>query len=89
MPQYLHPRYAVQPVVKEHPFNAVKEADAAKYVASDKLYCEVLVNGEKNLLNGQPYLTPQGVLEINAVITYIQGVKASYDDKVNVFRINW
>lgn len=51
----------------------------------------LLVDGEENLLNGQPYLNEDGVLmvEINAVITYIGGVRAFYDPKANVFRIEW
>lgn len=158
MPQHLTPRYAKEPAAAEYAFPALKEADAVKYHAPDKLYCKVLVNGqepgtngvlsvvdhgsiyspilfilesmhnarpeafdyrfengvltltsgsdtvtaevgrthllvngEENLLNGQPYLNDAGVLivEINAVITYIKGVTASYDEKVNVFRIRW
>lgn len=51
----------------------------------------LLVNGEENLMNGQPYLNGDGVLivEINAVIGYIAGVKAFYDPMANVFRIEW
>ncbi len=51
----------------------------------------LLVNGEENLLNGQPYENAEGVfiVEINAVISYIEGVSAWYDDKINVFRIEW
>lgn len=51
----------------------------------------LLVNGEENLLNGQPYETEDGILivEINAVISYIQGVSAGYDEMANLFRINW
>ena len=51
----------------------------------------LLVNGEENLLNGQPYENADGVfiVEINAVISYIEGVSAWYDDKINVFRIEW
>lgn len=139
-------------------FDAIPEADAAKFIPADKLYCKVLVNGqepntygtlsivdhesvyspilyilesmhkgrpeafdysysdgvlrlrsggrevtaevgrthllvdgEENLMNGQPYLNEDGTLivEINAVITYISGVRASYDYKANVFRIEW
>ncbi len=141
-----------------YPFGAIPEADAAKFVPADKLYCKVLVNGqepntygilsvvdhesvyspvlyileamhrsrpeafdysfedgflrlrsggrqvtaevgrthllvdgEENLMNGQPYLNGDGALivEINAVITYIAGVRAFYDPKANVFRIEW
>lgn len=50
----------------------------------------LLVNGAENLMDGEPYLTPENmlVMEVSAVISYISGVKrALYDDKVNVFRI--
>lgn len=141
-----------------YPFGAIPEADAAKFVPADRLYCKVLVNGqepntygvlsvvdhesvyspilyileamhrarpeafdyryqdgvlelrsggravtaqvggthllvdgEENLMNGQPFLNDDGVLivEINAVIAYISGVRAFYDHKANVFRIEW
>lgn len=51
----------------------------------------MLVNGEENLLNGQPYENENGILivEINALIPYIDGVKASYDERANLFRIAW
>lgn len=51
----------------------------------------LLVDGEENLMSGQPYVNEDGVLiiEINAVITYIPGVRAYYDPKANVFRIEW
>ncbi len=157
-PQICLPRGGAWELITEYPFESIPQADAAKYVPADKLYCKVLVNGqepntdgvlsvvdhgsvyspilpilrsmhggrpqafdfsfdgkilsivsgghtvqaevgrthllvdgEENLLNGQPFLNPDGVLivEINAVISYIQGVKAAYDDKINVFRITW
>lgn len=51
----------------------------------------LLVDGEENLMSGQPYVNEDGVfiIEINAVITYIPGVRAYYDPKANVFRIEW
>lgn len=140
-----------------YPFEAIPEADAAKYVPEDKMYCKVLVdgqepdtrgilsvynhgsiyspilfileriknmrpelfdyaydadkemltltsggttvtaekgrthllvNGEENLLNGEPYIHRDAfIVEINAVISYIKGVVAYYDDNVRVFRI--
>lgn len=49
----------------------------------------LLVDGEENLLNGQPILYAGEFLwmEINAVVSYIEGVETYYDDKINVFQI--
>lgn len=49
----------------------------------------LFVNGEESLMDGEPYETPEGifVMEVNAVIPYISGVKAVYDDKIEVLRI--
>ncbi len=49
----------------------------------------LLVNGKENLMDGEPYVTPEGgfVMEVNALIPYIHGVTALYDDKVGVYRI--
>ena len=49
----------------------------------------LLVNGNENLMDGEPYVTPEGsfVMEVNALIPYINGVTALYDDKVGVYRI--
>ncbi len=51
----------------------------------------LLADGEENLLNGQPYENEDGVFiaEINAIVPYIKGVSSWYDDKINVFRIEW
>ena len=52
-------------------------------------HTHLLVNGEENLMDGQPYLTEENffVMEVSAIVSYISGVTAWYDDKVNVFRI--
>lgn len=49
----------------------------------------LLVDGKENLMDGEPYISEsrQFVMEVNAIITYIEGVTAYYDDKVNVFRV--
>ena len=49
----------------------------------------LFVNGEESLMDGEPYETSEGifVMEVNAVIPYISGVKAVYDDKIEVLRI--
>jgi beta-galactosidase len=155
--QCLAPVYGDTAPASAYPFEAIPEADAAKYVPEDKIYCKVLVdgqepdtrgilsvynhgsiyspvlfileriknmrpelfdysydgdkqiltltsggntvtaekgrthllvNGEENLLNGEPYIHRDAfIVEINAVISYIQGVVAYYDDNVRVFRI--
>ncbi|MFR8033466.1 MAG: glycoside hydrolase family 2 protein [Lachnospiraceae bacterium] len=157
-PQHLTPEYGACAPEVSYGYEAIPEADAAKYVPLDKVYCKVLVNGqepdtrsilsivdhgaiyspilfilermksqkpeafdysyenkvltirsgghvvqaevgrthllvdgEENLLNGQPYENEDRVfiVEINAVVPYIQGVSSWYDDKINVFRIEW
>ncbi|UOQ86404.1 glycoside hydrolase family 2 protein [Gracilibacillus salinarum] len=50
----------------------------------------LLVDGEENLLNGEPYKDSNEafIVEINAVISYIKGVISCYDEKASLFRIN-
>lgn len=52
-------------------------------------HTHLLVNGDENLMDGEPYVTAENmfVMEVSAIVTYIKGVTAQYDDKVNVFRI--
>ena len=49
----------------------------------------LLVNGNENLMDGEPYISDSGqfVMEVSAIASYIDGVSAWYDDKVEVFRI--
>lgn len=49
----------------------------------------LLVNDQENLMDGEPYVSPEGifVMEVNAIVPYIQDVYALYDDKINVLRI--
>ncbi len=49
----------------------------------------LLVNGEENLMDGEPYVTEEGifVMEVSAIVSYIVGLTSYYDDKVEVFRI--
>ena len=66
--------------------------DSGEYhVEAEAGHTHMLVNGEENLLNGQPFEDAEGnlIVEINAVISYIQGVSAGYDEMANLFRINW
>ncbi len=60
-----------------------------KTVTAEKGRTHLFVNGEENLLNGEPYVREDGVFiaEINAIVSYIEGVTSFYDNKVNVFRI--
>ena len=46
-------------------------------------------NGNENLMDGEPYISDSGqfVMEVSAIASYIDGVSAWYDDKVEVFRI--
>ncbi len=70
--------------------NKVLTLDSGIYhVQAEVGRTHMLVNGEENLLNGQPYENEDGclILEINALVSYIQGVKAEYDEKANLFRI--
>lgn len=52
-------------------------------------HTHLLVNGQENLMDGEPYVTPEGifVMEINAIVPYIQGTSCQYDEKVNVLRV--
>lgn len=49
----------------------------------------LLVNGVENLMDGEPYISDTGmfVMEVSAIVAYIDGVNAWYDDKVGVFRV--
>lgn len=49
----------------------------------------LLADGQENLMDGEPYISESGqfVMEISAIVPYICGISARYDDKVNVFRI--
>lgn len=72
--------------------NQVLTIDSGDYhVEAAVGHTHMLVNGEENLLNGQPVVDEYGnlIVEIGAVISYIQGVAACYDEMANLFRINW
>lgn len=49
----------------------------------------LLVDGEENLMDGEPYVTPEGqlVMEVNAIVPFIMGTTVQYDDRINVLRI--
>ena len=47
------------------------------------------MDGQENLMDGQPYVTPEGVLvmEVNAIAPYVAGASAQFDDKIGALRI--
>ena len=49
----------------------------------------LLVNGQESLMDGQPYVTEEGILvmEINAIAPYVEGASAQFDDKIGALRI--
>ena len=49
----------------------------------------LLVDGQENLMDGQPYVTDTGILvmEVNALAPHVQGASAQYDDKIGALRI--
>ena len=44
----------------------------------------LLVDGQENLMDGQPFVTPEGILvmEVNAIAPYVAGASAQFDDKI-------
>ncbi|MFA9556742.1 glycoside hydrolase family 2 protein [Evansella sp. AB-rgal1] len=58
-------------------------------VIAEKGRTHLLVDGEENLLNGEPYVNENGIfiVEINAVVSYIKDVVSYYDEKASLFRI--
>ncbi|NLK75147.1 MAG: glycoside hydrolase family 2 protein [Clostridiales bacterium] len=49
----------------------------------------LLVNGEENLMNGEPEYHDGDVfcMEINTIVSYIEGIDAVVDENVNLYRI--
>ena len=49
----------------------------------------LVADGQENLMDGQPYVTPEGILvmEVNAVAPYVEGASAQYDDRIGALRI--
>lgn len=49
----------------------------------------LLVDGQENLMDGQPYVTDTGILvmEVNALASQIPGATAQFDDKIGALRI--
>ena len=49
----------------------------------------LLVDGKENLMDGEPYLSPEGqfVMEISAIVPWLPHTSCRYDEKVNVLRI--
>ena len=49
----------------------------------------MLADGRESLMDGQSYVTEEGILvmEINAIAPYVEGASAQYDDKIGALRI--
>ena len=49
----------------------------------------LLVDGRENLMDGQPYVTEEGILvmEANALLSWIQGAEVQYDDRIHALRM--
>lgn len=50
----------------------------------------LLVNGQESLMDGQPYVTEEGipVMEIRAVAPFVQGAESRLDERIGALRIN-
>ena len=82
----------------ENTFRYTYDAEAQKLsvesgdvkVIAQAGHTHLLVNGKENLMDGEPYVTPEGifVMEINAIVPYIKGTSCQYDEKVNVLRVS-
>ena len=49
----------------------------------------LVADGQENLMDGQPYVTEEGipVMEVNALVSQVQGVSVQYDGKIGALRI--
>lgn len=49
----------------------------------------LLVDGQESLMDGQPYVTEEGILvmEINAIAPQVVGASAQFDDKIGALRV--
>ncbi|MBQ3425796.1 MAG: hypothetical protein IJH37_01490 [Clostridia bacterium] len=60
----------------------------SKTIELEAGHTHMLINGEENLLNGEPYITDgRMIAEISAIAPHIEGASAFYDDKVDMYRI--
>lgn len=51
-------------------------------------HTHMIVNGEENLLNGEPEIINDiFIAEISAIVPFIDGVKVYYDENVNLYRV--
>lgn len=83
-------------IVRDMPerLSYTREGDKLTIVTGSKTieleagHTHMLINGEENLLNGEPYITDgRMIAEISAVAPHIDGAIAFYDDKVDMYRI--
>ena len=49
----------------------------------------LVVNGAENLMDGEPFLSPEGqlVMEVPAIVSWLPKTSCAYDERVNVLRI--
>lgn len=77
----------------EYEYNAQKEEltlkSGGRTVIARSGRTHLIADGEESLMDGEPYVTPEGkfVMEVNAIVPYIEGVSVQYDERINVLRI--
>ena len=49
----------------------------------------LIADGQENLMDGQPYVTEEGipVMEVGAVAAYVEGASVQFDDRIGALRI--
>ena len=49
----------------------------------------LLADGQESLMDGQPYVTDEGILvmEINAVAPYVSGASSQFDERISALKI--
>lgn len=64
--------------------------NAGGHVVTAKTHrTNLLVDGDENLMDGEPYLTEKGVLvmEVGALVSQVPGASVLYDDRIHALRI--
>lgn len=78
--------------VVEHTYDAAEAKLTVKSgghtVVLRKGYTHMILDGEENLMSGEPYVEDNVfICEISAVTAFINGINAGYDDAVNLYRL--